>query len=1270
MFVTNANGCKDSTSKTITVSAKPKASFTTPNAGGCSNGNGFSFTNTSTNATSYIWDFGDGTGATTTNATHSYASIGTYTVKLIALNASGCGDTATQTFTMIPKPTASFNVSSLGGCINNSFSFSDNSSVTGAASYYYDFGDGVISLLQNPTHTYSNAGAYRVIFFVTNANGCKDSTSRAINVVAKPKAAFSLNNYNPCSNNYTITTVNSSTGATNYFWDFGDGILTNQQNITKTFAGAGTYTITLIATNGSGCSDTARQTISYNGLPNAQFTFNSQTQCTNNNLIFFATFNKFAAYAWDFGDGTTGIGLNPAKTYTSVGTYIVKLVTTNLITGCTATTSQTITVSAKPAASFTLTNYNLCSNNYSITTANSSTGATSYVWNFGDGNGATLTNATHTYAVQGTYRITLIATNANGCLDSTSQTITLSSKPTAAFSVSSTSQCLTSNSFSFANGSTGNISGFVWNFGDGTNSTALNPTKTYTAAGTYTVTLTVTNANGCTDVATQVINVTGKPVISYNINNATQCFIGNVFTFTNTSPNQSGITYYWSFGDGILSSLNTISKVYTSTGTFRVTLIATNGNGCIDSLVKTVSVLAKPTPSFTVSSNVQCVNNGFVFTNTTSTTNASYTWRFGDGTISNSTNASHSYATSGSYIVTLIASNSGGCVDSVSQTIFVTAKPVASFTIATSNQCAAGTVVNFNNSTTGSFSSLIWLFSDGTISTDISPVKTFATAGTYTAKLLVLSNGGCRDSSTQSFTILPKTVASFALSNITQCINNSFTFTSTSTAGLNSLTYKWDLGDGTLASTSTVTKSYLLAGTYNVKLLVVNNTTGCRDSVIAAVTVNPQPTANLVGSGTICSGNSFIINVNLFGTPPYSFTYNDGTTNHFVSGINTAVYGLGVSPTTTTTYRIVAMNDANCSASVADVALTSSTVTVNQAAITQQPINTVACIGNTATLSGLATANTAFTYQWQKNGVDILGETSSTLTITNANVLQSGNYRLAIVLPCGRIYSNVAVLTVPNAPAPPAFPATVALCQFDTAQPLTASGTILRWYTTATGGIASPVPPTPNTLVTGTQQYWVSNSTTDNCESARYLITVTVRPAPAVTAVALGSTVILPTQTVVLRATPSLNTLGVRWYYNGVNIGSTINNEITVDFNHLGKYQAEAVTTLGCIARSQIIEVTAPGGIASMSEGNNLRLYPNPATSVVNMYFDNPVNENVMVRLVNAWGQVLQTKAVKFTNRFQPITLKVSDLRADIYAVEILNSKGLTIARNLFVKAQ
>ena len=67
------------------------------------------------------------------------------------------------------------------------------------------------------------------------------------------------------------------------------------------------------------------------------------------------------------------------------------------------------------------------------------------------------------------------------------------------------------------------------------------------------------------------------------------------------------------FGDGILSSLNTISKVYTSTGTFRVTLIATNGNGCIDSLVKTVSVLAKPTPSFTVNSSVQCVNNGFVF---------------------------------------------------------------------------------------------------------------------------------------------------------------------------------------------------------------------------------------------------------------------------------------------------------------------------------------------------------------------------------------------------------------------------------------------------------------------------------------------------------------------------------------------------------------------------------------------------------------------------------------------------------------------------------
>jgi len=81
-------------------------------------------------------------------------------------------------------------------------------------------------------------------------------------------------------------------------------------------------------------------------------------------------------------------------------------------------------------------------------------------------------------------------------------------------------------------------------------------------------------------------------------------------------------------------------------------------------------------------------------------------------------------------------------------------------------------------------------------------------------------------------------------------------------------------------------------------------------------------------------------------------------------------------------------------------------------------------------------------------------------------------------------------------------------------------------------------------------------------------------------------------------------------------------------------------------------------------------VYPNPATTVVNMFFDNPLDEDATVRLVNMSGQILQSRAVKFTNKFQQIQIYTANLRADIYALEVVNSRGYTIARNLFVKAK
>jgi hypothetical protein len=343
-------------------------------------------------------------------------------------------------------------------------------------------------------------------------------------------------------------------------------------------------------------------------------------------------------------------------------------------------------------------------------------------------------------------------------------------------------------------------------------------------------------------------------------------------------------------------------------------------------------------------------------------------------------------------------------------------------------------------------------------------------------------------------------------------------------------------------------------------------------------------------------------------------------------------------------------------------------VLVNSVNYTKQPASVNSCTGNTVTLSGVAISNASFIYQWQKNGINIPGANTNTLTLNNVTTLDGGIYRLAAILPCGTIYSNNATVSVGAIPAPPAY-SNVTYCQFDTAKPLNAGGNILNWYTVATSGLSSQIAPIPNTITAGTYQYWVSNTSAENCESARYPVTVTINPAPTVSLTALSNPIILPSQTVTLKAIPSVNALGARWYYNGVNFGSTPNNEYIVGFNKLGNYQAEAVTSLGCKALSEIVVVKSPSGFAPSTSGSNLFIYPNPATTVVNMYFDNPINEDAEVRVVNTAGQVLQTRKVRFTNRFQPVQMNVTGLRADAYTLEILNSKGLSIARNILIKA-
>ena len=596
LTVTNFYGSSTKTRENyIAIGLAPNAEFSAePTTGNTPLA--VAFTDRSTGyPTSWNWNFGDGKGSTETNPVHTYWSSGEYTVTLTASNEFGSSDISKAYFIHVIAPLkAKFNADPKAGKVPLLVKFSDMSTGN-PESWNWDFGDGTSSTQANHVHAFTSPGAFHVNLTVTRGMN-SDTTIQTIVAGGIPASDFVADSTTVSVNtpvHFTDKTLNTPTS---WSWEFGDGATSTEQNPTHAYPVKGIYSVTLTATNNDGMGTEKKVNYITVGLaPIANFIsqippYQQGTRMQYVRFIDQSTGNP-ASWSWDFGDGqTSSEQYPPLHLYNVDGTYTVSLTVKNIFGQNTMVKTNLITVQKGPQVDFKADKTRAGVNQWIHFTDLSTNNPIDWKWDFGDGTSGTGQNPDHVYRQPGSYDVTLIASDPFTTISRTKKDyITIVSTPQADF-IADKTKGITPFTVQFRDISTGNPTGWIWNFGDGATSTEQNPTHIYTTKGTsstntFTVILTVTNPNGEDTVKkTDYITVTQTPIAEFTVDSR-QGKAPFIVKFRDLSAGNP-TSWSWEFGDGTGSSEQNPTHLYPYEGSYDVRLTVSNQFGA-DTIYKT-----------------------------------------------------------------------------------------------------------------------------------------------------------------------------------------------------------------------------------------------------------------------------------------------------------------------------------------------------------------------------------------------------------------------------------------------------------------------------------------------------------------------------------------------------------------------------------------------------------------------------------------------------------------------------------------------------------
>jgi len=620
-------------------------------------------------------------------------------------------------------------------------------------------------------------GAPGIMATIIVTNLCMNDT---FDMLFNPTPLALFNATTPVCLGDSVSFTNNSSisaGNLNWEWDFGDGSIDSIQNHpTHLYTIDSTYNVVLIVTSDSGCTDTAMVSVVVYANPVANFS--SDTACLGfaSNLIDISTIvGAVNTWAWDFnGDSIVDDNSqNPMFIFPNSGQTAVNLAVIDS-NGCVHDTTMNIIVSESPIAGFAYSNE--CEDTAVVFTdlSNNNGGVIdTWLWDFD--NDGTVDNSTqgpntNLYPSSGNYTVELFVKSILGCVDSTTLSVIVNPKPAAIFT--GTNECLNTTT-TFTNTSTIVLGSntWQWDFGDVLGvSTMQNPTYTYLNAGIFNVVLTVISDSGCVDTTSFNVEVYESPTANFD---TTDVCLNVAAQFTDQSTGNGGVinSWLWDFdNDGTVdnSTQGPNTNLYPSEGVYTIKLIVETVAGCLDTLIKTVTIYPMPVANFSFIN--ACLGSPIVFSdlsNVTTGTISNWQWDFGNLNTSVLQNPSVNYASENIYNVRLIAINDKGCEDTLTKQIEVWPVPIASFgpdevCLNEATQFTDSTIVS-NAYTVNNIVQWAWDFDgNGTIDdVNQSPTYIYTIDGVYPAKLTVVSNNGCVHDTIINVTVNPLPQISF-----------------------------------------------------------------------------------------------------------------------------------------------------------------------------------------------------------------------------------------------------------------------------------------------------------------------------------------------------------------------------------------------------------------------------------------------------------------------------------------------------------------------------